>query len=68
MLENTLSGTVGFATSGACIELTNGPVILFATLANLLSDGDGHRMAFDWRGASGMKPCLKHYNVFKKEL
>jgi hypothetical protein len=41
--------------------------LLFARLTNLLSDGDGLRMAFDWKGASSLKPCFKHYNVFKKD-
>ena len=32
----------------------------------MLSDGDGLRMAFDWKGASGLKPCFVHWNVFGK--
>ena len=41
-------------------------VLLTAELWALLSDGDGLRQAYDWKGASSIKPCLKHYNVFMK--
>ena len=31
-----------------------------------MSDGDGLRMAYCWRGASSIKCCLRHSNVLKK--
>jgi len=67
ILEHTFSSTIGLATSGLQLDLEDGPVLVFSCLSNLLSDGDGLRMVFDWKGASGLKPCLKHYNVFKKD-
>lgn len=33
----------------------------------MLSDGDGFRQAFDWRGGSSLLPCFKHWNVLKKD-
>ena len=65
-LSHILFSSSGLRTGGVCLELTSGPTLVFARLANLLSDGDGLRQAFDWVGASGLKPCLKHWNVFKK--
>jgi hypothetical protein len=62
-----LLGPTGIATAGVPIMISGRPILLFAKLTNLLSDGDGLRMAFDWKGASSMKPCFKHYNVFKKD-
>ena len=54
-------------TAGVPIMISGRPILLFARLTDLLSDGDGLRMAFDWKGASSMKPCFKHYNVFMKD-
>ena len=42
------------------------PVLIFASLHNVLGDGEGLMKAFDWRGASSLKPCLRHYNVLRK--
>ena len=67
LLEQLLVADVGLATSGWCLSLAGPQRLLFAELSNLLTDGDGHRMALDWKGASSIKPCIKHYNVFKKE-
>jgi len=36
-------------------------------LSILLTDGDGFRLAFDWRGGASLKPCFKHDNVLKKD-
>ena len=40
--------------------------VVFATLGNRFSDGDGIRAAIDWKGASGMKPCFCHWDVLSK--
>ena len=34
----------------------------------MLTDGDGFRTAFDWRGWASLLPCFKHWNVLKKDL
>ena len=39
---------------------------LFAKPYRLLSDGDGLRIALQWRGHASTKPCWRHWNVLKK--
>lgn len=65
-LRRQLLGPFGLGTSGVAIQLQGRPQLLKATLSNLLSDGDGLRSALDWKGSSGLKPCFKHWNIFKK--
>jgi hypothetical protein len=66
-LERMLVGQFGLCTAGFPITIDGTHVMMFGKLTNILSDGDGLRMALDWRGASGMKPCFKHFNVYKKD-
>ncbi len=67
-LQRHLLGPCGLATSGVPVVLADGrPTLIFARLTNLLSDGDGLRMALDWRGHASLKACFRHYNVFKKD-
>ena len=66
-LEHLFLGDLGLATVGLPLNLSQqAPVMLFAALTNILADGDGFRHAYDWRGASSLKPCLVHHNVVKK--
>jgi hypothetical protein len=62
-----LLGSSGLATSGVPLVLDGEVLLVFAKLKNILSDGDGLRMAFDWRGHGSLKPCFKHINVFRKD-
>jgi hypothetical protein len=66
-LERILFGESGLSTVGVPVLIGGQERILFAKLTNLLSDGDGLRMGWDWKGASSLKPCWKHFNVFKKD-
>ena len=66
-LERILFGEAGLSTVGVPVLIGGRERILFAKLTNLLSDGDGLRMGWYWRGASSLKPCWKHFNVFKKD-
>ncbi len=66
-LDKLLLGPSGFEVAGVPLPVDGRDQLLFARLTNLLSDGDGHRLALDWRGASGLKPCFKHWSVFKKD-
>jgi hypothetical protein len=65
LLVDGLGG--GLATSGVPLQLAadGGIVMFYARLTNLLSDGDGHKLAYDWKGASSLRPCLRHVNVLK---
>ncbi len=57
----------GLATSGVPLTLAGGIVAIFARLAVMSSDGEGHALSCDWRGASGFKPCLHCDNVLKRD-
>jgi hypothetical protein len=46
--------------------INGSPLTMFAKQAKLLSDYDDMRMAWDWRGANALRPCLHCTNVFKK--
>ncbi len=37
-------------------------------VSNLLSDGDGLRSGYNWRGHGSFKPCFVCFNMFKKAL
>lgn len=65
-LRLQLTGASGLATAGVPVKLGGENVLIFARLTNLLADGEGFKIALDWKGASGMKPCFRHYNVLKK--
>jgi hypothetical protein len=65
-LERVLFGHSGLSTVGLPIKVGGQDRLLFAKLTNLLTDGDGHRMGWDWKGAGSLKPCWKHFNVFMK--
>lgn len=65
-LELQLLGACGLSTGGVALTLEGHPRLLFARLGNVLADGEGHMKAFDWKGASALKPCLRHFNVYKK--
>ena len=43
------------------------PRPIFAHLRVLLADGDGHRVALQWNGATSLKPCFKHWNVVGRD-
>lgn len=67
-LERQLLGRNGLSTVGCPVSLGGEHRLLYARLTNLLSDGDGLKQALDWKGASGLKACFKHCNVFKKVI
>lgn len=66
-LVHLMLGPAGLSTSGIPLEIGGCIVPLFAKVGNLMSDGDGIRAGFDWRGHASIKPCLKHFNVLKKD-
>lgn len=65
-LLRILTGPTGLCTAGVPLNINGRTVMLYARLTNILSDGEGHKKAFDWRGFAGLKPCFKHWNVWKK--
>ena len=66
LLTDLLFGVNGLSTAGIPLRVDGRAMLLYARLTNVLADGDGLRQGYAWRGASGLKPCLKHYNCFKR--
>ena len=64
-LNAHLLSATGIATAGLPLMLNGQPFMLFAKLSHMLADGDGLRLAFEWKGASGLKCCMRHWNVLK---
>ena len=60
-----LLGAHGSLTAGVPLDLGahGGLVVLWAKLANLVADGEGFQLSYEWKGASSIRPCLRHYNV-----
>ena len=64
-LEHFLVGPRGITTAGLPLENPDGSHhVLFAKLRIVLADGDGLREAFGWKGARGLKCCIRHTNVW----
>ena len=42
-LHHLLKGPLGFSTAGVAVELGDGPLIIYAKLSVLLTDGEGWR-------------------------
>ena len=66
-LNVLLIGPLGFESAGVPIRVQGKDVLIFAKLSNIISDGDGFRVAYDWRGHASMRPCLRHWNVLRKD-
>ena len=66
-LKMLLFGQRGFSRTGVEVKIIDVDVIIFARLEIIISDGDGLRLAFCWRGAGSFKPCLRHWNVLKRD-
>ena len=65
-LEHFLVHPCGLAAGGVPVELDDGPRMIQARLSNVLADGEGHMVAWDWKGAGALKACVKHANVLEK--
>lgn len=65
-LRLQLLSASGLLAGGVAVNLEYGPTLIYAKVACVLADGDGHMKSWDWKGASSLKPCLRHYNVYKK--
>ena len=66
-LKVLLFSANGLQGPGVAIQLRNGRVAtLHGRVQRLLSDGDGLRKAMEWMGHASLKPCWRHWNVFRK--
>lgn len=66
-LNAHLLSATGISTAGLPLMLNGQPFMLFAKLSHMLADCDGLRLAFEWKGASGLKCCMRHWNVLKRD-
>ena len=66
-LHRMFLGEQGMQTAGITFSYEHRDYIVFAKLGHLLSDGDGHRKATGWKGASSLMPSLLHGNILKKD-
>ena len=67
LLRLSLFGASGLQTVGAPVMVNGLAGSIYAKLVCLLSDGDGLKQALQWKGASGLKPCFRHWNVVKRD-
>ena len=67
IMRKLFMGPENFASTGVAVTIFGQHRLIYAKLHWLISDGDGHRMTFCWKGASGLRPCLVHSNILKKE-
>ena len=66
LLHDMFLGVHGFSTAGIAFTYGGRDYLVFAKLANLLSDGDGLRKAIGWRGGASLRPSFIHGNILKK--
>ena len=59
-------GPHGLSTVGVAVTVGGETLVFWCCMGRLLSDGDGIRLALDWKGAAGLKPCFRHHNVVSK--
>ena len=65
LLSSTTTWRNSIQFAGCPVVIGDMPLNVHAKLKALMSDGDGMKIGFDWRGSSGLKPCFKHFNVWK---
>ncbi len=65
-LNLQLLNPTGLATAGVPLYLNGSVYVLKARLVALLTDGDGHRQALQWRGHASVLPCFRHNNALRK--
>jgi len=65
-LRMQLLGTQGLMQAGVTLVINGAPLTIFANVDAILADYDGVRLGWDWKGANSLRPCLRCWNVFKK--
>ena len=66
-IHYALFGPNGMSTVGIPIVDGSATLVVFVKLGALLSDGDGLKLALDWKGGSGLKCCFRHWNCYAKD-
>ncbi|CAK0807776.1 unnamed protein product, partial [Prorocentrum cordatum] len=65
-LKLHLLSPTGLATAGAPISVFGTDILIFARIAFMIADLDGHRMSLNSSGATGVRPRTRHCNALKK--
>ena len=64
IMQRMLAGPNGMFTTGLAMDLGfPHPVSLYAEVSPVLADGEGLEQWLQWRGASSIKPCPRHWNM-----
>ncbi len=66
LADNSKDGS-GLRTSGVPLRIHDQDYLLYARLAVLMSDGEGHQLLLDWKGASSLRPYVLCSDVLKKQ-
>ena len=64
--ELFFSAEGGLKVGGVPVVINGSYVLLYAELHIVISDGDGLRAGYCWKGAGSLKPCIRHHNVLMK--
>ena len=62
-----LSATNGFHTSGAVLSFRGRHLCLRASLNSVITDGDGFKLLYEWKGGAGIRSCLCCANIVSKQ-
>ena len=65
-LRTWLFDPLSLTVAGVPVQSRGRDVLLYASISNVLGDGDGLRQAYDIKGAGAIKPCPKCNNVLRK--
>lgn len=66
ILKSIFIGVQSVASKGICVQLRNGPTIVWPCLGALLSDNEGLQKGLGLKGHAGIKPCLRCFNVYAR--
>ena len=65
-LEHLMLGPSGLATAGMALRVAGQHYLVRAKIHAILSDGEGLQRAFNWKGASSLKPCMLCWNIWSR--
>ena len=66
-LKLQLLGPHGLCGAGTLVMIQGQPLVLYASVEDIIADYDGIRIGWDWRGANSFRPAIRLANCFKKD-
>ena len=67
LLHRVLLSPTGLQTVGLGLQLKGDFANIYCEVGCMLSDGDGLRLALQWKGPASIHPCFRHWNVLRKD-